>query len=89
MDVLVGGLMVTAGVLLPLSSYKTASRGAGAEGAASARKTLWLLNIHSGEGAWFHLELDIAGREDLDLCTYEDWGTAVWERTALRPRHHI
>lgn len=40
--------MVTAGVLLPLSSYKTASRGAGAEGAASARKTLWLLNIHSG-----------------------------------------
>lgn len=48
MGVLVGGLMVTAGVLLPLSSYKTASRGAGAEGAASGRKTLWLLNIHSG-----------------------------------------
>lgn len=22
------------------------------------------------QGAWFHLELDIAGREDLDLCTY-------------------
>lgn len=41
------------------------------------------------QGAWFHLELDIAGREDLDLCTYEDWGTAVWDRTALRPRHHI
>lgn len=48
MDVLAGGLVVTAGVLLPLGSYKTASRGAGAEGAASARKTLRLHNIHNG-----------------------------------------
>lgn len=40
--------MVTAGVLLPLSSYKTTSPGAGANGAASARKTLRLHNIHNG-----------------------------------------